>query len=70
MHTYTPENSVSDGLIRNLLSAPCIAAESLSPVHVNGEESLNGFRSGTFVGLFPSDGAAGMAVKGLKTQGN
>ena len=27
--------------------------------------SLNEFRFGTFVGRFPSDGAASMAVKGL-----
>ena len=29
-------------------------------------KSLNGFKSGSFVGRFPSDGAARMAVKGLR----
>ena len=32
-----------------------------------GGGSLNGFKFGTSVGRFPSDGAANMAVKGLKT---
>ena len=31
-----------------------------------GQKSLNGFKSGTFIGRFPNDGAAGMVVKGLK----
>ena len=30
-----------------------------------GGGSLNGFKFGTFIGRFPSDGAARMAVKGL-----
>ena len=30
-----------------------------------GRKSLNGFKFGPFVGLFPSDGAASTAVKGL-----
>ena len=30
------------------------------------QRSLTGFQSGTFIGHFPSDGAASMAVKGLK----
>ena len=31
-----------------------------------GQKSLNGFKFGTFISRFPSDGAASMAVKGLK----
>ena len=30
-----------------------------------GQKSLNGLKYGTFIGRFPSDGAANMAVKGL-----
>ena len=30
-----------------------------------GSESFNGFKFGTFTGLFPRDGAASIAVKGL-----
>jgi len=30
-----------------------------------GQKSLNGFKFGTFIGHFPSDGAASIAVKGL-----
>ena len=29
------------------------------------EKGFNGFKFGTFIGRFPSDRAAGMAVKGL-----
>ena len=32
-----------------------------------GKKSLNGFKFCTFIGRFPSDGAASTAVKGLKT---
>ena len=31
-----------------------------------GQKSLNGFKSGIFIGRFPNDGAGGMVVKGLK----
>ena len=30
-----------------------------------GPKSLNGFRFGTFIGRFPSDGVGSMVVKGL-----
>ena len=30
-----------------------------------GRERLNDFKSGTFIGRFPSDGAASTAAKGL-----
>ena len=69
MHTYTPANSAFDGLITNLLSLLCILVEVISRAHAIGwgvgGGCLNGFRFGTFIGRFPSDGAARMAVKGL-----
>ena len=34
-----------------------------------GQISFNGFKFGTFIGLFVSDGAASMAVKGLRQNG-
>ena len=42
-------------------------AEILSCAHAKGEESLNDFKFGTFIGrfLFLSDSAANVAVKGL-----
>ena len=33
--------------------------------HAKGEESVSGFKFGTFIGRFPRDGAARKAVKGL-----
>ena len=33
-----------------------------------GEKSLNDFKFGTFIGHFPRDGVANMAVKGLITE--
>ena len=33
-----------------------------------GEEGLNDFKFGTFISRFPSDGAAGMAMKRLMLQ--
>ncbi len=65
MHTYTPANSIFDGPVTNLLSVPCILIEVLSAAHVTEERSLNDFMFGTFIGLFPSDDAASVAVKGL-----
>ena len=40
--------------------------EMLSGAHAKGAKTLNGFKFGTFIGRFPSDSAASMAVKGLK----
>ena len=65
VHTYAPANSIFDGPITDLLSTLCILIEVLSCVCVKGRKGLNGFRFGTFVGRFLSDGATGMAVKGL-----
>ena len=44
MHTYTPENSISDGLIANLLSILSILIEDLSRAHEKH------FEFGTFTG--------------------
>jgi len=57
-----PENSVFGGLITNLLSILCILVEVISRAYANGEKSLNGFKFGTFIRRFPSDGAASMPV--------
>ena len=38
----------------------------ISRADAKGGKSLTGFKSGTFVGRFPSDGAGSIAVKGLK----
>ena len=40
--------------------------EVLSCAQTKGGTGLNGFNFGTFIGRFPNDGAASMAVKGLK----
>ena len=37
----------------------------LSGVHAKGAKTLNGFKFGSVIGRFPSDGAASMALKGL-----
>ena len=39
--------------------------EILSGAPAKGLKSLNGFKSGTFTGRFPSDGAASRVAKGL-----
>ena len=53
----------------------CISVEILSRAHGKGEEkekkkkttqkNLNDFKFATFIGRFPSDGSASVAVKGL-----
>ena len=50
----------------NLLSTLCILIEILSRAHDKRGKSLNDFTFGTFISRFPSDGAACMAMKGLK----
>ena len=51
---------------KNLLSILCILIEVLSGVHEKGGGGgLNDFKFSTFIGRFPSDGAASMAVKEL-----
>ena len=65
MHTYTPANSIVDGLITNLLSIPYILIEVLSRARAKGRKGLINFKFGTFIDRFPSDGAASMAVRGL-----
>ena len=64
-HNYTPANNIFDGPVTNLLSKLCILVKVMSGVHSKGEKSLNDLKFGTFVGRFPSDGAASMTVKGL-----
>ena len=66
MHTYTPPCSIFDGPITNLLSVPCILIEILSGAQAKGKKVLNDLKFGIFIGRFPSDGAASMAVKGLR----
>ena len=46
----------------------CVFTEVLLRAHAKGRRSLNDFKFGTSVGCFLSDGAAGMAVKGLILQ--
>ena len=58
-------NSIFDGPTTNLLSVLCILIEILSGAHTTEKKSRNGFKFGTSVGCFPSDGATSMAVKGL-----
>ena len=48
----------------NLISVLCVLIEFLSRAHVEGKR-LYDFKFGNFIGRFPSDGAASMAVKGL-----
>ena len=68
MHTYTPSNNVFYGPITNLLSILCIWTEVLSCAQAKGQtKSPDDFRFGTPIGRFPRDGAASMAVKGLKS---
>ena len=68
VHIYTPENSIFDGHITNLLSILCILIV-LSRVHAKGTHRLNHFKFGTFIGRSPSDDAASLAVKVLKFYG-
>ena len=82
VHTYTPPNNISDGPVTNLLSIVRILMEIHSRAHTpKGAKQamtstptltqllnyvLNGFQFGTFIGRFPSDGAANTAVNELK----
>ena len=43
----------------------CILTEILSGAHAKGAIFFNDFKFATFVGRYPSDGAANMAVKRL-----
>ena len=67
VHTYTPPDSISDGSVTNQFSALCILIQILSRADAKWAKKLNGFKFGTFIGHFPSDGVASMAVKGLNT---
>ena len=52
-------------LYTNLFSILCFLIEIFSRARAKGNKRLNGFKSGTFTGRFPSDGMANMAVKGI-----
>ena len=66
MPTFTPENSIFDGRITDLLSTLPILIETISRARAKGGKSLNNFKFGTFIGCFPSDHVASVAVKGLR----
>ena len=68
VHTYTPPNSIFDGPITNLLWILSIFIEICSCAHAKRGQSLNGFRFGSFIGRFPSDCAASMAVKVFQSE--
>ena len=53
VHTYSPANSIFDGLITNLLSILCILIEVLSHARVKGKKGLHDFKFGVFTGCFP-----------------
>ena len=65
MHIYVPANGIFDGPITNPLLALCILIEILSRTHTKGEKAVIVPNLALF-GRFPSDGAACMAVKGLR----
>ena len=66
MHTYTPPDSIFDGPVTNLLSILCILIEILSRAHPKGgRQTLIVLNLALLVVVFLSDGAAGMAFKGL-----
>ena len=62
-----PADSIFDGPVTNLLSILSILIEIFSCAHAKGEGGggLNDFKVVTFIGRFPSDGVASMAVKVL-----
>ena len=59
---------IPDGPVTNLFSVLCILIQILSHAHTKGakKKKKNGFRHGAFIGRFLSDGAASMAVRGLR----
>ena len=65
MHTYSPANSIFDGLVTDLLSVLCILIEVLSHARVKGKKGLHDFKFGIFTGCFLSDSTGTMAVQGL-----
>ena len=66
LHTHL--KTVFGGPTTNLPSILCILTETSSRTHAKGGKSLRGFKFGTLVGGFPSDGEASMEVKGLNLQ--
>ena len=67
MHTQKPANSTFHCPIKkNLISVLCFLIEILSRVHAKGVCGGLMITSLTSIGRFPNDGAAMMAVKGLR----
>ena len=64
MHTYAPTNSIFNGPLINLLSILRSLVEILSRAQAKRAKSCNDFK----FGRFSNDGAAYMAVNGLRTQ--
>ena len=60
MLTHSPANHVFDGPITTLLSILWILIEILS--HAYAQMGVNGFKFGTFIDCFQSDGVASIAV--------
>ena len=58
VHTYMPADSIFHGPVTNILSVLCILIELFSRARAKGGKKLNDFKFGSFIGRFPSDGAA------------
>ena len=65
MHTYTPLNSIFDGLTTNIHSILYILIKTLLRAHAKGQKSHKWRQIWHFFGRFPSDGATSVAEKGL-----
>ena len=65
MHTRKLANSIFDGAITNRLLILGILIDVLSGAHAKWGISFSDFKFGTFIGCFPSDTLASMAVKRL-----
>ena len=72
MHTYTPADSIffnGHDYNKSTFSTVHFDRNPFTCSYKSGkkEEDLNDLKFGTFIGRFPRDGAACMAVKGLST---
>ena len=65
MQTCKLVNSMFDGPVTNLLLILFILIKVLLGAHAKWGISFNDFKFGTFIGCFPSDTLASMAVKRL-----
>ena len=66
MHARAPADGIFDDPITNLLSTLSSFIEILSCTRVKRKKISNVFKFGTLIGHFLPDGAASVAVKGLK----